>query len=108
METTIRISEIERDHFRSLLLDLEADFKHVSIKLELNGEMWTEKFCNVLVFSRQELILNHLPTRSIQYIKDVSIVTAFEIDQPCSMLEPYKRYRIGPVSHPFVRGLSYG
>jgi hypothetical protein len=107
--TTIRISRIELHQFRSLLLDLESDRKDISIRLELNGELWTEKFSNVLVFSRQELILSHLPTRSIQYVKDVNLVTAFEIDQPYNTYEAYKHYQVNPVSQPIVtQGLRYG
>ena len=107
--TTIRIPGIEPDHFRSLLLDLETDRKDISIRLELNGELWTEKFSNILVFSRRELILNHLPTRSIQYINDVNLISAFEIDKPYSTYEPYKIYHVGPVKQPLVtQGFHYG
>ena len=107
--TTIRISGIELHQFKLLLLDLESDRKDISIRLELNGELWTEKFSSVLVFSRQELILNHLPTRSIQYINDVNLVTAFEIDQPYKTYQAYKSYQVGVVSQPLItQGLRYG
>jgi hypothetical protein len=106
--TTIRIPGIELREFESLLLDLESDRKDISIRLQLNGELWTEKFSNVLVFSRQELILNHLPTRSVQYINNVNIVTAFEIDQPYNRYEAYKPYQVGTVSQLLTQGLRYG
>jgi hypothetical protein len=109
METITTTSGVKLEQFKSLLLDLESNRKDISIRLELKGELWTENFSTVLVFSRQELILTHLPTRTIQYIKDVNDITAFELDRPYIIFERCKHYQITPVFQPFnSRGLLYG
>lgn len=89
---------IDHGLLENLLSDLAAQQNYISIRLELNGEMWMEHFSSVLVFSQRAFLLTHMPTRSVVNIPDVNLITGFEIDHPHKLFLPYQCYGIDPVS----------
>ena len=93
-EATSPSVEIEPSQFTSLLHDLASKRNGISIRLQFRGELWLEHFASVLVFSKEAILLTHMPTRTVINVPDLKKVTGFEIDQPMTAFLPFQRYTI--------------
>lgn len=108
-QTTGTKSIRDLNQLRDLLEHLADKRKEISIRLQLNDNVWMDHFSSVLVFSKHAILLMHMPTRTIVHIPDLNEISGFEIDQPCKQFIPSHRYFIKP--HPQAievnDGLSY-
>ncbi|HTF30387.1 MAG TPA: hypothetical protein VK625_16155 [Flavitalea sp.] len=86
--------ELSSSQFSSLIHDLASKRNGVSIRLQFRGEQWLEHFASVLVFSKEAILLTHMPTRTVINVPDLNKVTGFEIDQPFNAFLPFQRYTI--------------
>lgn len=104
------IHEIDLYQLTLLLQDLESLKKNISIRVQVQDEPWMETFSTVLVFSRHALILSHIQAGTVKYIRQVSDIIGFEIDQPYMIFNPFQPYRISPGSEDvkLTNGLRYG
>jgi hypothetical protein len=107
-QITSEIGLIEFNEFDALLSDLENRKNNISIRLQVKGEPWMENFSTVLVYSRNEIILGHLPTRTVKYVKSMKEVAGFEIDHPHTMFNSFERYYVVPSLEETNSALRYG
>jgi hypothetical protein len=107
-QITSEIGLIEFEELDGLLSDLENRKNNISIRVQVKGEPWMEKFSTVLVYSRYEIVLGHLPTRTVKYIRNMKDVAGFEIDHPHSMFNSFERYYVVPFVEETKSTLRYG
>lgn len=98
MHENTTTKQIDLSEFSLMLQGLEKTRKDIFIRVQLIGEEWMEHFSNVLVFTPHAIILNHVPTRTIRYIRNINDVAAFEMNHPYSILNAFKRYYISRYS----------
>lgn len=95
------------DQIENLPGELANQRQEVSIRLKTKAGSWPEYFSGVLVFSRQAILLTHMPTCTVTNVPDLNRVTGFEIDLPHKIFLPFERYVINPVCER-LKGKRYG
>jgi hypothetical protein len=102
-DLTEAVHPTDISQLKELLITLASERKDISIRLEIDGQSWTEYYSSVLVFSEHAILLTHMPTRTVIHISDLKNITGFQIDHPYKSFYSFHAYHISGEQQPINR-----